>query len=55
MTKGGGITTVSSVILQLKYNIESFKRVQKVLFGSGSDGDIAFIRKSEKASIDMHK
>ena len=26
-----------------------------MLFDSGSDGDIAFIRKSEQASTDMHK
>ena len=57
VVKGRGIITATLAIPQLREHNESSKtkKVWKVLFDSGSDGDIAFIRKSEKASIDMHK
>ena len=57
VVKGRGIITATLAIPQLRAHNESSKtkKVWKVLFDSGSDGDIAFIRKSEKASIDMHK
>ena len=56
MVKGRGIITATLAIPQLRVHNESTntEKVWKVLFDSGSDGDIAFIRKSEKASIDMH-
>jgi len=54
VVKGRGLTTATAAIPQLKGKIESSKRVWKVLLDSGSDGDIAFIKSSEKASIDMH-
>ena len=54
---GRGYATATAAIPQLKDTSESSntKKVWKVLFDSGSDGDIAFIKKSEKACIDMHK
>ena len=56
MVKGRGVITATYAIPQLRVQNESSntEKVWKVLFDSGSDGDIAFIRKSEKASIDMH-
>ena len=54
VVKGRGITTATAAIPQLRGKIESAKKVWKVLFDSGSDGDIAFIKRSDKASIDMH-
>ena len=54
VVKGRGIITAMSAIPQLKGSKESFKKIWKVPFDSGSDGDIAFIRKSKKASIDVH-
>jgi len=53
VVKGRGLTTATAAIPQLKGKIESSKRVWKVLLDSGSDGDIAFIKSSEKASIDI--
>jgi hypothetical protein len=53
VVKGRGVTTATAAIPQLKGKNQPNK-VWKVLFDSGSDGDIAFIRKSDKASIDMH-
>jgi len=52
--KGRGYATATPAIPQLR-ETESpkQKKVWKVLFDSGSDGDIAFIKKSEKASIEM--
>ena len=57
VVKSRRIITATLAIPQLRAHNESSKtkKVWKVLFDSGSDGDIAFIRKSEKASIDMHK
>ena len=54
VVKGRGIVTATAAIPQLRVHNESSntKKVWKVLFDSGSDGDIAFIKKSEKASID---
>jgi len=54
VVKGRGYATATPAIPQLR-EIEShkLKKVWKVLFDSGSDGDIAFIKKSEKASIEM--
>ena len=54
VVKGRSITTAMAAIPQLRGKIESAKKVWKVLFDSGSDGDIAFIKRSDKASIDMH-
>ena len=54
MVKGRGIITATAAIPQLRKTNESTNRVWKVLFDSGSDGDIAFIRRSQKSSIDMH-
>ena len=56
MVKGRGCQTNSkSAIPQLRENSESpkQKKVWKVLFDSGSDGDIAFIYLSDKSSIKM--
>ena len=55
VVKGRGYATATAAIPQLKHTESSkSKKVWKVLFDSGLDGDIAFIRKSERASIDMH-
>ena len=51
--KGRGITTAMAAIPQLRGK-ESAKKVWRVLFDSGSDRDIAFIKRSDKSSIDMH-
>ena len=50
VVKGRGIIIATLAIPQLRENNESSKtkKVWKVLFDSGSDGDIASIRKSEK-------
>ena len=53
MVKGRGITTAMAAIPQPKGKNQPNK-VWKVLFDSGSDGDIASIRESKKSSIDMH-
>ena len=52
--KGRGYATATPAIPQLR-EIEShkLKKVWDVLFDSDSDGEIAFIKKSEKASIEM--
>ena len=52
--KGRGITTAMAAIPQLRGKIESSKRVWTIIFDSGSDGDISFIKTSDKASIGMH-
>ena len=51
--KGRGANTATTSMPQLKGKNQT-EKVWKVLFDSGSDGDIAFIRKSDKSSIDMH-
>ena len=55
MVKGRGNQSATAAIPQLRENAESpkQKKVWKVLFDSGSDGDIAFIYKSDKSSIKM--
>ena len=55
MVKGRGNQSATAAIPQLRENAESPKpkKVWKVLFDSGSDGDIAFIYKSDKSSIKM--
>ena len=54
VVKGRGITSAMAAIPQLRVRIEPSKRVRKVLLDSRSDRDIAFIKISDKASIDMH-
>ena len=55
VVKGRGNQSATAAIPQLRENAESpkQKKVWKVLFDSGSDGDIAFIYKRDKASIKM--
>ena len=55
MVKGKGRQSATAAVPQLREHTESSKqrKVWKVLFDSGSDGDIAFIHKSNKASIEM--
>ena len=55
MVKGRGRQSATAALPQLREHTVSSKqkKVWKVLFDSGSDGDIAFIHKSNKASIEM--
>jgi hypothetical protein len=55
VVKGRGRQSATAAVPQLREHTESSKqrKVWKVLFDSGSDGDIAFIHKSNKASIEM--
>jgi len=54
--KGRGFATATTAIPQLKHTESTnLKKVWRVLFDSGSDGDIAFLHKSDKSCIDMHK
>ena len=57
VVKGRGIVTAVSAIPQLRSDkTESTKhKVWKVLLDSGSDGDIVFIKRSERHTIDVHK
>ena len=46
--------TVAIPQLRAKTESANNRKVWRVLFDSGSDGDIAFLKKSERSSIDMH-
>jgi hypothetical protein len=56
--KGRGITTATAAIPQLRSNqpeSSNNKVVWRVLFDSGSDGDMIFLKRSERHTIDVHK
>ena len=57
MVKGRGISTAVSAIPQLRSNktVSTKNKIWKVLLDSGSDGDIVFIKRSERHTLDVHK